>query len=165
MKLSIFAFVTLVIFCELCSSQVRINEVSRRNKEFIKLIQNACITIYSWDDMHFCFKNGKYNNGEDDAFLTDPEYFVITRFSSDTLDYGIVPMVEGGRFPFILLFVYKNKRAVQLACADIIDSTGHSRFESVRVAGDTVFVEVDDYPHVTDRFLFRDNKLIELKNK
>jgi hypothetical protein len=174
------AFFLFGIFSPEIGSQVRdVRGVQQR--AFLKLIKNACVTIHDWDDMRFCFKNGWYKEKNPEGTLSDGtilrtykeskflDPLIFTQYGSDSLEYALVPIGYSGGgsgyFYFILLFVYKNGCALQLDSRSIMDSTGHGVYETTKIKGDTVFVYLDDYPPFINRFLFRDNKLINLARK
>ena len=161
-------FVMLIIVCEGSYSQEKKIKSPEHHKEFLRLVKNACVTKNSMDYMHFCFKNGYYKVKAEDGDVGYTEINIVepivyTYFDSDTLEYAIVPMSFNGSFYLILLFAYENGKAVQIDWADVSDSSGHGRFESIRVDGHTVLVDVDDSPHVTNKYSFENNKLTVLK--
>ena len=139
---------------------------NKSQKTFLRSIKNACVTIYSWDNLPLCFENGIHKEGRAHGNIIEP--IIISYFYSDSTEYAIVPMSYSGGgsglFYFILLFVNVHNHAVQLACADVMDS-GHCRLDSVRVNSDTIVVYINDSPSLTNKFLFHGNNLEVLKNK
>jgi hypothetical protein len=158
--------ILLLILSELSSSQTKSYD------SILNMVKNKCVVIPQEDDYSFCFKNGKFQKHIEVYARDVIEYsniiepIIVTHFNSDSSEYAVVPidhwMGGTGTFYYFLLFVVKDTCIKQLDCSWMSDTSGHGRFESIRVNGDTVLVEVDDYPHLTNRFLFRDSKLIKL---
>ena len=167
---------TLLILCAGCTAQQKQLQPRVHHKDFLKFVKNACVTKNDMDDMHFCFKNGIYQEkGVDEEGqpyhieinLLSP--IVFAYFKTDTLEYAIAPMVyDGGGngvIYLLLLFVYKNNSALQLGYANILED-GH--LDSVRVNQDTVMVDMSNTPSTEDgketiSYVFRQNVLSPTK--
>jgi hypothetical protein len=170
MKSIALSFIALLLFCELGNSQQKMEKINLQNQEYLKLIHNACITVYSWDNMHLCFKNGEYKKEGEDGEILKP--IIFTKFNSNSSEYAIVPMSYwgggSGQFYFILLFVKNHDAISQLSCADVL---GSGILNNLRVIQDTVIVNLhderrDDEDSVsTTKFLFNNNQLTELKKQ
>jgi len=128
------------------------------------------------DDKYFCFKNGNYRGPDRiDNGWNHPEHsemldsIVVIQSNSGFSEYAIVPIVfnggGSGYLYYFLLFGIMDTCITQLDYDGIRDSTLYGRFKSMRASGDTVLVEVDDEPHITNKFLIRGNKLIYLNNR
>jgi len=177
----IIVYILLGLLSSETNSQAKNTNVIHHQRTFLKSIKNACVTIHDWDNMRFCFKNGYYkrknetdtlNNGTIWQTYAESNFLgpiIITKFSFDSLDYGVATIGYSGGgsgyFYFILLFRNVDGNAMQLASETVWDSTGHGRFKSMKVKGDTMFVYIDDYPSVTNRYLYRDDKLINMDRK
>jgi hypothetical protein len=146
---------------------------AKRYNSILKLVKNTCVIIPDMDGKSFCFKNGVFKGDTINFEGMTYEYsnildsMIITRFNSGSSEYALVPIGYcgggSGYFYYFLLFGVKGTSITELDCQYMTDSTGHGRFESMRIDGDTVLVEVDDYPHLTNKFLFRGNKLDRVK--
>jgi hypothetical protein len=153
-----------------CSGQPKQIHPRVHHKDFPKLVKNACVTKNSMDNMHFCFKNGVYDE-------TDPEsrngHIVITLlqpiafayFPDDTLEYAIAPIsFDGGGmgvFYLILLFAHEKNNALQISYADVLDN---SSIDSIRVSQDTVLVDITNHTSENEEgktlmYIFHDSKL------
>ena len=162
----------LLILCVGCNAQQKQLQSRVHHKDFLKLVKNACVTKNDMDDMHFCFKNGTYQEkGVDEqgqpyhieVNLLSP--IVFTYFKPDTLEYAIAPMVyDGGGNGLIyqlLLFVHENNSALQIGYASILED-GH--LDSIRVSQDTVMVDMTNVSSTEDgretiSYVFRQNIL------
>jgi len=173
--------IIIILFSSDCYSQSKNIIVSRNQKDFLKSLKNSCVTIFNMDDMKLCYKNGHYveNNTDDTVRINGVLVCTVSRsrflnpiistnFQSDSLEYGVAPMVwsggGSGQFYYILIFQNNNGKALYLTSEPVRDSTGHGIFKTIKVKEDTVLVYVNDVHPLVNKLLFRDNKLIRLNN-
>ena len=162
-------FMLLILFMG-CSGQPKQIHPRVHHKDFPKLVKNACVTKNSMDNMHFCFKNGVYDetdpeNPDGHIVITLLHQIAFTYFPDDTLEYAIAPIsYDGGGmgvFDLLLLFAHEKNTALQISYADILDN---SSIDSIRVNQDTVMVDVTSHASENEEektlmYIFRDNKL------
>ncbi len=173
MKYFLLFIILLLILSTLSSSQTKMVASIKRYNTILNLVKNTCVIIPDMDNASLCFKNGFFKGdtinyeGMTYEHSNILDSMIITRFNSNSSEYAIVPIGYcgggSGYFYYFLLFGVNGTSITELDCQYMKDSTGHGRFESMRVDGDTVFVEVDDYPHLTNKFLFRENKLTRVE--
>ena len=151
--------------CTFCNSKAKDHNSTESRKVFLRLINNSCVTIYSWDNLPLCFENGVHKEGSASGKILKP--IIVSRFNSDSLEYAIAPMSYcgggSGVFYFILLFARIHNHAVQLACADVLED---GILDSIRIDHNTIFVDLKHGDSIViAKYLFRGNNLIDLKKK
>jgi hypothetical protein len=161
----ISVFLSVTLLCTLCNSQAKTSICNKSQEAFLALIKNACVTIYSWDNLPICFENGVHKEGSAYGNILEP--IIIAHFNSDSSEYAIAPMSYcgggSGLFYFILLFVHVHNHAVQLACADVLED---GTMDAVRIKGNIIMVDMKHADSTaTAKYLFRGNNLVDLKKK
>ena len=179
---SILFLVIIIPLSKGISQQIK-NHAIDDSRAFIKSIRNAHVTIQDMVNEQFNFKDGshrargpilKSSDGSSvqlsDCVDTLVGQIILTKFGLDSVEYAVTTMLSMGGGCGHYFFIYSCLGTRMVArCTLIVNQSGIQvgavSYTSMKVKGDTAFVYINDSPSVTNRFLFREDKLFNLDRK